>query len=91
MALDPNKFTRKTGEALQAAQSLARERNHAQVTPEQQTAILTDAGLDEGLVGFIVGTDASIQRGDLSLTSGDLSALIGRPTTPIAETLRTVA
>jgi hypothetical protein len=34
MALDPNKFTRKTGEALQAAQSLARERNHTQVTPE---------------------------------------------------------
>src|SRR6516162_828672 len=34
MPLDPNKFTRKTGEALQAAQSLAQERNHAQVAPE---------------------------------------------------------
>ena len=26
MALDPNKFTRKTGEAIGAAQALARER-----------------------------------------------------------------
>ena len=34
MALDPNRFTRKTGEAISAAQSLARERSHSQVTPE---------------------------------------------------------
>ena len=40
MALDPNKFTRKTGEALQAAQALARERNHSQVAPEHMLAAL---------------------------------------------------
>jgi ATP-dependent Clp protease ATP-binding subunit ClpB len=40
MPLDPNKFTRKTGEALQSAQSLARERNHAQVAPEHLLAAL---------------------------------------------------
>jgi ATP-dependent Clp protease ATP-binding subunit ClpB len=40
MPLDPNRFTRKTGEALGAAQSLARERNHAQVTPEHLLAAL---------------------------------------------------
>ena len=40
MALDPNKVTRKTGEAIQAAQALARERNHAQVTPEHLLAAL---------------------------------------------------
>src|SRR3990172_5292056 len=40
MALDPNKLTRKTGEALQAAQSLARERNHSQVAPEHVLAAL---------------------------------------------------
>src|SRR5437764_245657 len=34
MPLDPNRFTRKTGEALQAAQALAREQNHRQVTPD---------------------------------------------------------
>ena len=40
MPLDPNKFTRKTGEALGAAQSLARESNHAQVTPAHLLAAL---------------------------------------------------
>ncbi len=34
MALDPNKFTRKTQEALAAAQSLANERSHTQVQME---------------------------------------------------------
>ena len=40
MPLDPNKFTRKTGEALGAAQALARERNHSQVTPAHLLAAL---------------------------------------------------
>ena len=40
MALDPNIFTRKTGEALGAAQAMARERNHTQVTPEHVLAVL---------------------------------------------------
>ena len=40
MALDPNKLTRKTGEALAAAQALARDENHSQVTPEHLLAAL---------------------------------------------------
>ncbi len=48
MPLDPNKFTRKTGEALQAAQALARERNHAQVAPEHLLVALL--GQPEGVV-----------------------------------------
>ena len=48
MALDPNRFTRKTGEAIGAAQSSARERNHAQVTPDHLLAALI--GQPEGVV-----------------------------------------
>jgi ATP-dependent Clp protease ATP-binding subunit ClpB len=48
MPLDPNKFTRKTGEALQSAQSLARERNHSQVTPAHLLAALVSQ--PEGVV-----------------------------------------
>src|SRR5437899_11690218 len=48
MPLDPNRFTRKTGEALQAAQALARERNHSQVTPEHLLAALVSQ--PEGVV-----------------------------------------
>ncbi len=40
MPLDPNKFTRKTNEAVGAAQALARDRNHSQVTPEHLLAAL---------------------------------------------------
>src|SRR3954471_14783767 len=40
MPLDPNKLTRKSGEALGAAQALARELNHSQVAPEHLLAAL---------------------------------------------------
>jgi ATP-dependent Clp protease ATP-binding subunit ClpB len=40
MPLDPNKLTRKSGEALGAAQALARELNHSQVTPEHLLAAM---------------------------------------------------
>jgi NAD(P)H dehydrogenase (quinone) len=63
----------------------------ANVSGDEQAAILTSAGLDEGLVGFIVSVDAGISRGELELATGDLHALIGRPTTPLVETLRTLA
>ncbi|HEX6312726.1 MAG TPA: ATP-dependent chaperone ClpB [Acidimicrobiia bacterium] len=48
MPLDPNRFTRKTGDALGAAQALARERNHTQVTPEHLLAALVSQ--PEGVV-----------------------------------------
>jgi NAD(P)H dehydrogenase (quinone) len=60
----------------------------ADVSADEQSAILASAGLDDGLIGFLVATDASIARGELALATGDLSALIGRPTTPIVETFR---
>src|SRR4029077_16245312 len=40
MPIDPNRLTHKTSEALAAAQELARERNHSQVTPEHLLAAL---------------------------------------------------
>src|SRR5947208_3515279 len=48
MPLDPNNLTRKSGEALGAAQSLARELNHPQVTPEHLLAALV--GQPESIV-----------------------------------------
>lgn len=63
----------------------------ANVSADEQSAILASAGLDAGLVGFIVGVDAGIKQGDLELATGDLSSLLGRPTTPIVETLRALA
>ncbi len=48
MPLDPNRFTRKTGEAIGSAQSSARERNHAQVAPDHLLGALIDQA--EGVV-----------------------------------------
>ena len=63
----------------------------ARVTPEQQASILLDAGLDEGTAGFVTAIDAATEKGELALVTGDLSSLLGRPTTPLAETLRALA
>jgi len=57
------------------------------VTPDEHAAILSAAGLDEGTIGFVVGLDANTRDGLLGVTTGDLSRLIGRPTTPLAEGL----
>jgi NAD(P)H dehydrogenase (quinone) len=63
----------------------------AEVAPDEQAAILKGAGVPEFWADFTVDTDASIKNGELEVTTGDLSALIGRPTTPLVETLRKAA
>ncbi|GAA2891555.1 NAD(P)H-binding protein [Streptomyces mexicanus] len=57
------------------------------VTPEALTGILTGAGLPEPLAAIFAGVDASIEKGELEVTSGDLARLIGRPTTPLADAI----
>lgn len=52
---------------------------------------LVEAGLDEGTAGFVATLDANIAQGDLDSDDHTLSSLIGRPTTPIVDTLRTLA
>lgn len=51
-------------------------------------AILKGAGLDEGTASFVAALDADIAAGELAETTGDLSRLIGRPTTGLVEGLR---
>jgi NAD(P)H dehydrogenase (quinone) len=60
---------------------------HTYIPPEQQKAVLTGAGLPDGVADVIVDVDDAINRGRLAGTPGDLSRLIGRPTTPIADTI----
>ena len=59
------------------------------LTPEEHLAALAAAGLDEGTAGFVVALDGNIRDGLLAETSGDLARLIGRPTTPLVDGLRT--
>jgi NAD(P)H dehydrogenase (quinone) len=66
---------------------VGREVVYTRLTPEEHAALLASHGLDDGTIGFIVGLDGNIRDGLLGETSGDLSGLIGRPTTPLAEGL----
>ena len=49
--------------------------------------ILKGAGLDEGTAGFLATLDENTAAGLLSVCTGELSSLIGRPTTPLKEGL----
>ena len=60
-----------------------RETSITHVDAAEHARILTDAGVPEGGVGFVVGLDANIAEGLLGETDGSLARLIGHPTTPI--------
>ncbi|MEU5318703.1 SDR family oxidoreductase [Streptomyces sp. NPDC021056] len=55
------------------------------VSVEEYTGILAGAGLPAPLAATLAGVDASIAKGELVVSSGDLSRLAGRPTTPLSE------
>ncbi|GGO53190.1 SDR family oxidoreductase [Streptomyces lasiicapitis] len=58
---------------------------YRQVAPAEHLAVLTGAGLPEPMAAILVDVDAAIARGLLAGGSGDLSRLIGRPTTPLTD------
>ncbi|MDT8911763.1 NAD(P)H-binding protein [Amycolatopsis sp. PS_44_ISF1] len=61
---------------------------HHSVSPEENEKILvTAAGLPPAFAAVLVDVDAAISRGRLAGTPGELSRLIGRPTTPIADSI----
>ncbi len=61
------------------------------VSTEEHLAALRGAGLDEGLAGWLVTMDGDIRAGRLAGGGHDLSTLLGRPTTPLADALRAAA
>ena len=57
--------------------------------PEQEyAAALIAAGLPEGYARALAQSDLGIARGDLHVTTGDLSRLVGRPATTMREAIR---
>jgi NAD(P)H dehydrogenase (quinone) len=57
------------------------------VTGEEYAAMLSGTGLPDQLAHIMAGIDASIAAGELAHTTGDLSRLAGRPTTPVADAI----
>ncbi|MEU4997521.1 SDR family oxidoreductase [Streptomyces sp. NPDC021622] len=71
--------------AAEIARQSGKDISYANVPAEQNLANLTGAGLPERFAAILVDVDGAIERGLLAGTSGDLSRLIGRPTTPLAD------
>jgi len=55
----------------------------------EYAAALTGAGLPAARAALLADADLGIARGDLTTESGDLRRLIGRPTTTLADAVRT--
>jgi len=73
--------------AAELSKQTGKEIGYNGVPVDVYTGILTGAGLPENFAAILAGVDASIEKGELAGTSGDLSRLTGRPTTPIAESI----
>ncbi|MEW2162969.1 SDR family oxidoreductase [Streptomyces sp. NPDC007084] len=71
--------------AAELSRQTGREIVYRPVSAETYTGILTGAGLPEVLAEVLTGSEVAISRGEMAATSGELSRLIGRPTTPLSE------
>jgi NAD(P)H dehydrogenase (quinone) len=69
------------------ADVLGRDVAYRPVSAEEHQEILVGAGLDEGTAGFVAALDQNIADGLLAVRTGDLSRLLGRPTTPMPVTV----
>ncbi|WP_285737308.1 NAD(P)H-binding protein [Kitasatospora phosalacinea] len=74
--------------AAELSRQSGREVAHHELPAEANLGVLTGAGLPPQLAEILVDVDVSgIARGLLAGGSGELSRLIGRPTTPLADTI----
>jgi len=73
--------------AAEIAKQTGKPINYAPMSQTEFNDMLVGVGLPEGLAAMLADSEANAAEGSLADNSGDLSALIGRPTTPLAETL----
>lgn len=77
--------------ATAITQITGREVVYRPVSAPELVEVLTTAGLDEGTAGFLAALDTDTEAGLLATVTGELSRLIGRPTTPLLQALASVA
>lgn len=73
--------------AAEVSRATGKEIAYTEVPAATHQEILVGAGLPAAFAEILVDVDEAIGRGLLAGTSGDLARLIGRPTTPLAETV----
>ncbi|WNM29505.1 SDR family oxidoreductase [Streptomyces sp. Li-HN-5-11] len=73
--------------AAELSRQTGKEIVYNPVSVEDFKGILAGAGVPGFLAEVFAGVDASIEKGELVVSTGDLSRLAGRPTTPLAEAI----
>ncbi|MFB7209917.1 SDR family oxidoreductase [Streptomyces sp. NPDC056255] len=73
--------------AAEISKATGKEIAYRNVPAATHQEILVGAGVPEFFAEILVDVDEAIARGLLAGMSGDLARLIGRPTTPLAETV----
>lgn len=73
--------------AAEVSRQTGRKIPYRDLPQERYVALMVEAGVPALGAQMVADADAGIARGELAATPGDLSRLIGRPTTPIAETI----
>ncbi|MEV0746270.1 SDR family oxidoreductase [Streptomyces sp. NPDC050273] len=73
--------------AAEIAKASGKEIVYNNVPAAVHQEILVGAGVPESFAAILTDVDEGIGRGLLAGTNGDLARLIGRPTTPLAETV----
>ncbi|MFD0266665.1 NmrA family NAD(P)-binding protein [Streptomyces sp. NPDC127106] len=73
--------------AAEVSVQSGKEIAYTELPADAHLSALTGAGVPEGFAALLVDVDAAISRGSLGHTGGDLSRLIGRPTTPVTEAI----
>ncbi len=71
--------------AASVAKHSGKEIGYHRVSVEEYAKILEGAGIPAQVAGILADTDRAIDLGELEVTTGDLSRLIGRPTQTLDE------
>ena len=74
--------------AATAQEVLGTPVHYEALTTEQERERLVGFGVDEGTAAFVAALNADMRNGAMAPTPGDLSKLIGHPTEPLIETMR---
>ncbi len=73
--------------AAEASKQTGKQLPYQNLPEAEFAAILVSAGLPEGFAGMLAAVDVEVAGGALEYSGKDLSTLIGRPTTPMAQTV----
>lgn len=77
--------------AAAISEAAGRPVEYQSLSTDDHAAALRASGLDDGTADFLVALDAGIRDGALAETDGTLARLLGRPTTPLLDGVRTLA